>query len=36
LLLRDLLAWDSEKRWVQEQWARDYFVGPKEEKNGNS
>jgi CRISPR system Cascade subunit CasB len=36
LLLRDLLAWNSEKRWVQEQWARDYFVGPKEEKSGNS
>ncbi len=30
LLLRDLLAWDSEKRWVQEKWARDYFVGEKE------
>jgi CRISPR system Cascade subunit CasB len=30
LLLRHLLAWNSEKRWVQEQWARDYFVGEKE------
>jgi len=27
LLLRHLLAWKSEKRWVQERWARDYFVG---------
>ncbi len=25
-LLRDLLAWDSPKRWVQESWARDYFA----------
>jgi CRISPR system Cascade subunit CasB len=33
LLLRDLLAWNSEKRWVQEQWARDYFVGPKNEQD---
>lgn len=30
LLLRHLLAWNSEKRWVQEKWARDYFVGEKE------
>ena len=28
-LLHHLLAWNSEKRWVQEQWARDYFVGTK-------
>ncbi len=32
LLLRHLLAWNSEKRWVQECWARDYFVGKKQEK----
>ena len=32
LLLRHLLAWNSEKRWVQERWARDYFVGTKQEK----
>lgn len=24
-LLRDLSAWDHEDRWVQKQWARDYF-----------
>ncbi len=35
LLLRHLLAWNSEKRWVQEQWARDYFVGPKDEQNNS-
>jgi len=35
LLLRDLLAWNSEKRWVQEQWARDYFVGSKDEQNNS-
>jgi len=32
LLLRHLLAWNSEKRWVQEKWARDYFVGESEPK----
>jgi CRISPR system Cascade subunit CasB len=32
LLLRHLLAWNSPKRWVQEQWARDYFVGTKADK----
>ena len=26
-LLQDLLAWDSPKRYVQEQWARAYFAG---------
>ena len=29
LFLKHLLAWNSEKRWVQERWARDYFVGSK-------
>jgi hypothetical protein len=33
--LRDLLAWNSEKRWVQEQWARDYFIGPKDEQENS-
>ena len=32
-LLYHLLAWNSEKRWVQEKWARDYFVGTKQEKS---
>jgi CRISPR system Cascade subunit CasB len=27
VLLRHLLAWNSDKRWVQERWAHDYFVG---------
>lgn len=29
LFLKHLLAWNSEKRWVQRQWAEDYFVGSK-------
>ena len=36
LLLRHLLAWDSERRWVQEKWARDYFVGEPEAKPGEN
>ena len=35
LLLRHLLAWNSEKRWVQECWARDYFVGKKQEETAD-
>lgn len=30
LFLKHLLAWNSEKRWVQRQWAEDYFVGQRE------
>jgi CRISPR type I-E-associated protein CasB/Cse2 len=26
-LLQDVLAWENPKRYVQEQWARSYFVG---------
>ena len=26
-LLQELLAWNSPKRWVQENWARTYFAG---------
>lgn len=32
-LLRHLLAWNSDKRWVQERWARDYFVGSEPAKD---
>lgn len=28
-LLQDLLAWNSPKRWVQENWARSYFAHDK-------
>jgi len=32
-LLKDLLAWDHPKRYVQENWARSYFAPSKKSKS---